>query len=179
LGVSQLTKNAWFELVLGGAGGLLMIIFGLNTLIQNRKANKKIKELELKELQNEEENIEENETIIMRNSLLKMKKTRWQYVFDGFLLNAINPFIYIFWVGVVSSVIAKYNYSTFEMIIFLITVILTVLSTDLLKVFFAKKLSRYVNTNTLSIMDKVIGIVLLIFGVHLWVMIWFGAKLVH
>ncbi len=180
LGISQLTHNAWFEFILGGAGGLLMIIFGLNTLIQNRKTNQKLKELERQELENELENNEENEAIItLRNSLLKRKKTKWQYIFDGFLLNAINPFVYIFWVGVVSSVITKYNYTIIEMIIFLITVILTVLCTDLLKVFFSKKLAHFLNVKSLSIMDKVIGIALIIFGIHLWFRLWTGMGFVH
>ncbi len=182
LGISQLMSNAWFELVLGGAGGLLMMIFGINTLIQNRKAHKKLKELAKKE---DDENMEieiSAHTISKNNKNLRKnipQKKNWQYLFDGFLLNAINPFIYIFWVGVMSSVLAKYNYNVVEMIIFLLTVISVVLFTDLLKAFFAKKLSHLLNPNTLSAMDKFIGIGLIIFGVHLWFRIWIGGGLTH
>lgn len=175
LGVSQLTDSKWFELILGIAGGSLMMIFGINTLIQNRKADKKLKELE-KESPPTLEKGDENAKNFRKNLFTKSAK---KYFFDGFLLNAINPFIYIFWVGVMSSVLAKYAYTSLEMVIFLLTVILMVLFTDLLKAYFAKKLAHLLNEKTLSIMDKFIGVGLIIFGIHLWFRIWTGGGIGH
>ncbi len=154
LGISQLTDNPSFNMWLGGVGGTIMLVFGIFYMF------KPIPTKGLKQLHAEE--------------------TKWfQQIVKGFVLNGINPFVLIFWIGVVSKITVNYQYSTNEAITFFIVLIATVFSVDVLKSYFAVKLSQIVTPRFMRIMNRVVGIALVLFSLKLfnYVLEGFGIEL--
>ncbi len=154
LGISQLIENPSFNMWLGGIGGGIMLIFGVIYIA------KPIPSKGLKQLHAEE--------------------TKWfQQILKGFALNGINPFVLIFWIGIISKVTVDFQYTTNEAITFFSVLILTVFGVDVLKTYFATKLSEIVTPKFMRIMNRVVGIALILFSIRLfnYVLVGFGIDL--
>lgn len=89
------------------------------------------------------------------------------YPFKGFLLNIANPFIWLFWAGIVMGVAAPFKAHQTKLIIFFSVALLTIFSTDLTKVFISHKIKKIVNDRFLMGVNKVAGLGLMGFGVYL------------
>ena len=89
------------------------------------------------------------------------------YPFKGFLLNIANPFIWLFWAGIVMGVAAPFKTHQTKLIIFFSVALLTIFSTDLTKVFVSHKIKKIVNDRFLMGVNKVAGLGLMGFGVYL------------
>lgn len=141
LGISQLTQNEQFNMWLGGIGGTILVGFGIFYLF------KPVPTSGLKQRHEEE--------------------TKWfQQILKGFLLNGINPFVLFFWIGIVSSV--SLDYTTNEAVSFFIVLVATVFIVDILKSYFAVKLAQIVTPRFMKIMNRVVGVALILFSVRLF-----------
>lgn len=102
------------------------------------------------------------------NSEIKHSKP-WSitYIFKGFFLNIANPFVWIFWMGVVVGITANYEANVNSMVIFFSSTLLTVLSTDILKCFASYKIKRFLTPNIMLWVNRTAGIGLLLFGIFL------------
>ncbi|CAN5123185.1 LysE family transporter [soil metagenome] len=148
VGVSPFLNNEDFRSGLGIAGGLIMFGFGLYSII--KPVPKKIIHHRIKG----------------KNNIIKQ-------LLKGFMLNGINPFVLVFWIGMVSMGTINYAYTTHQMIAFFSGIICTVLSTDILKAYIANKLRHIVTVRFMRIMNRLVGIALFIFGFRL---IYFGVE---
>ncbi|GHN01272.1 lysine transporter LysE [Cytophagales bacterium WSM2-2] len=102
-----------------------------------------------------------------------------KYILKGFVINGITPMVFIFWIGTISVATIDFGYSTgFEFFIFFTALLVTVLATDITKAFLADKLRRLITHRFLTIMNIVVGICLLAFGVRLLLMAENGLQLV-
>lgn len=154
LGISQLVDNPSFNMWLGGVGGLIMLGFGLVYMF------KPVPKKGIKQMQKQD--------------------TKWfQQIVKGFLLNGINPFVLFFWLGIMSKVTLNFEYSSNQSITFFIVVISTVLLSDILKSYFATKLSEIVTPRFMKIMNRVVGVALILFSIRLFnfVLVEFGIDL--
>ena len=154
LGISQLVDNSSFNMWLGGVGGGIMLIFGITYML------KPVPKKGVKQLHAEQ--------------------TKWfQQIVKGFVLNGINPFVLIFWIGIVSKITVDFQYNTNEAITFFVVLIATVFSADILKSYFAVKLSEIVTPRFMKIMNRVVGIALVLFSLRLFnfVLVGFGIDL--
>lgn len=143
LGISQLTNNEQFNMWLGGIGGALMLGFGISYMF------KPVPTQGLKQAHQE--------------------TTKWfQQILKGFVLNGVNPFVLFFWIGIVSKVTLTYNYSSNEAILFFAVLVLTVFVVDILKSHFAVKLSEIVTPRFMKIMNRAVGIALILFSLRLF-----------
>lgn len=143
LGISQLTNSDSFNIWLGGIGGTIMLIFGLTSIL---------KPVPLKGAKQQHK-----------------ESTKWfQQITKGFLLNGINPFVLFFWISVASKVTLNFKYSTNEATGFFVSLIATVLLTDVLKAYFSTKLSEIVTPRFTKIMNRVVGIALIGFSLRLF-----------
>lgn len=80
----------------------------------------------------------------------------------GFLINTFNPFVLIFWLGVA----AKVDYDTdFEIQIFYIALFATLISGDLIKIFFSKKISEKLKQKHLANIRAFGGLLLIILSI--------------
>ena len=141
-GLSRLFNSQWFKDYLGIAGGAILILFGLYSLLKKRNRSTQA--------------VAVDKNGGYTKSFLK-----------GLIVNGVSPFVVIFWIGVVSMVSVEYDFSQNQIISFFVVVITTVFITDLTKAYLAGRLRSLINTRSLKIMNTVVGIVLILFGLRL------------
>lgn len=89
------------------------------------------------------------------------------YFSKGFLVNFVNPFVFMVWIGVI-----KYTEQTPERnanaYLFLLGSLLGILTTDLLKVILAKHIKKFIKPDTLQWIYRIFGVILIGFGLRLF-----------
>jgi threonine/homoserine/homoserine lactone efflux protein len=95
------------------------------------------------------------------------KTVHAHFILKGFLLNMVNPAVFLFWLGVVGLISVREGYTRVDEGIFFCSVLLTVFSTDLLKSFVANRIKNILKPNIMLWINRVIGIVLVGFGIHM------------
>lgn len=86
------------------------------------------------------------------------------FLSKGFLVNTINPFTFIFWISVIGSFVIGRQLNTTETWLFVGTILGTIILTDSLKVFLAKIIRNKIDNKTLTIINRIAGVALVIFG---------------
>lgn len=132
-----------YQLEIGWTGGILLIVFGIVTIL--KKPQIKSSELDLAE----------------KGSPL------WKEVLKGFIMNFLNPFVLIFWLGVSGSVSSGKSFTYMHTVIFFIAVLSTVFLTDILKAWTASKLRTFLKPHLLIWVNRVSGTGLFLFGVRM------------
>jgi threonine/homoserine/homoserine lactone efflux protein len=96
------------------------------------------------------------------------EKRMYRYFVKGFLINGFSPMVLVFWIGAISVASLDFGYQNgTDYFLFFAVVLGTVLATDILKAFLADKLRTLITHRSLTIMNILVGIGLLIFGVRL------------
>ncbi len=85
----------------------------------------------------------------------------------GFLINSINPFTVLFWFGLMSTTILKSNLNSYDVSLFFIGAIGTVVVTDILKILLAKRIRRWLQPQHILILRRISGVALIFFGIVL------------
>lgn len=129
-------------------GGIIMFVFGLISFIKE-KTNKK------KKL-----NPELTANTIKKNNYLGL-------FFKGFLLNFINIGVLGFWVGIIIVFGPKMNMETNRIILFISSIVITYLITDIIKIILAKQLKNRLTPYIIYKIKRVINVILMIFGFFL------------
>jgi threonine/homoserine/homoserine lactone efflux protein len=133
-------------------GGVLMLVYGIISFIQLKK----------------EEKI--NTDIIDREIV---KKNYLSLFIKGFLLNIINIGVLGFWLAIIISVGPKLEMQTSRMMTFFISVIVSYLFIDCIKILLAKQLKTKLTPVNILKIKKGISIVMMIFGMVLITQGWF------
>jgi threonine/homoserine/homoserine lactone efflux protein len=133
-------------------GGFIMMAYGFISFI----GLKKEKKIDTKSIDNE---------IIKKNYL--------GLFFKGFFLNIINIGVLGFWLAVIISVGPKLEMQTSRVLTFFISVIITYLAIDCVKIALAKQLKHKMTPTNIYKFKRVISIVLMIFGLALIFQGWF------
>jgi hypothetical protein len=84
---------------------------------------------------------------------------------SGFLINTLNPSVFLFWLNAATVVSAKFDFDE-RLLFFSICLGVNVLS-DILKVLMSGSLSKKLTVHTISIINKVSGTLLIGFGLVL------------
>jgi len=96
------------------------------------------------------------------------EKKMYRYFVKGFIINGMSPMVLIFWIGAISIASLDFGYVRgLDFFVFFSTVLTTVLSTDILKAYLADKLRTLITHRLMVIINVVVGICLVIFGVRL------------
>lgn len=85
---------------------------------------------------------------------------------NGFLLNLLNVGVIFFWFGVVSSLAIQFD-NTEDFLTYISIVFATFFGIDLLKIFLARKLAVIVDDRFVYKLRRVMGIILVLFGILL------------
>jgi threonine/homoserine/homoserine lactone efflux protein len=88
-------------------------------------------------------------------------------LFKGFLLNCLNPAVWLLWLGNVTAVGKTFNYSLFKMVIYFSITLGIVLLVELGKVSAAGKLKQILTPKTMYAVNILTGGLLVIFGLVL------------
>ncbi len=89
------------------------------------------------------------------------------YWLRGFLLNTINPFTVFFWLGIASAVVAPDQWQPSETLRFFGGMLGTLVLTDTLKAYAAKRVRRFLTPGHTRWVQRGIGLTLVIFGLVL------------
>jgi threonine/homoserine/homoserine lactone efflux protein len=150
LGALQILQNQRNEVAVGVIGGLLLMGFGAVTFTRKYVMPAPVS----------------IEVRVSGRGVLK-------YIMKGFFLNIFNPFLLIFWIGVMGVVTSKYGIPSKEILIFFAGTIGAVFLTDLVKVGIAHRIKRYLNARVLTIINRIVGVFLVLFGIALIIRVWY------
>jgi threonine/homoserine/homoserine lactone efflux protein len=143
IGAVQIFENN--KTVLGFIGGVILIIFGIVTF-----RRKVVIDVE------------------SRNAELKQNDPNFlTYILKGFFINFTNPFVWIFWMGVVVGFTANYKAERLLLLVFFTTALGIVFLMDVLKIFSAFKVKKYIQTHNIIWINRIAGVGLVLFGIYL------------
>lgn len=108
--------------------------------------------------------------------VFKFRKRDYAKIFlSGFFMNTLNPAVFIFWITTSTAVI---THSIQDKIIIFTTCLLWMLGTDILKVMLAGKIRNRLTPHNIHIINRVNGIILIVFGFALiWGLLIYGKRL--
>ena len=92
---------------------------------------------------------------------------RKQLLLHGFLLNILNPFIWVYWVSVITLLSGEVGLYGAERYVFFAGLLGATLGCDLLKCRLAAMLQQLITAKVLNIFNRVTGLILIAFGVYL------------
>jgi threonine/homoserine/homoserine lactone efflux protein len=148
--VSKITSGEYGH-VISIVGGIILVIFGAVTLLKKPKEDKKEAD---KQLNNQKKDM----------ILLGLK---------GFLLNFANPGVIFYWITVIAlgadgkkSADEAIDESTYW---YILIIMVTFFSVDLLKIIGAKKLRPFITDSVLTGLNRLIGLIIIGTGVLLMI----------
>ena len=147
----QVVMRSELEVTLFSIGaGIILVLFGVFTF--RRKAEDK------------ESLIEKRTNEIMEK---KDDKPSWLLMLGkGFVINLLNPFVWIFWFSAVAVVAGSMGGNKVNTIVFFALILGTTLTCELLKAWGAAKLKVFFNPQRTTIMNRCAGILLVVCGIY-------------
>jgi threonine/homoserine/homoserine lactone efflux protein len=140
-GTSFLSFESTYRIPIGIVGSIILLSIGLYYLL------KKVK-------------------ITYQDESSKIKHAG--YFFKGFFMCIFNPFILLYWVSVTSGVYSIYGDLTSHQIVpFFGAILLTLFGMDTLKAYFAHKLRYKIKEKTIQNLNKIAGVLIIIFALKL------------
>ncbi|MBS1919873.1 MAG: LysE family translocator [Bacteroidetes bacterium] len=95
--------------------------------------------------------------------------------FSGFLMNVLNPAVFIFWITTSTAVI---THTIQQRIVIFSTCLVLVLAGDIAKVMLAGKIRNRLTPHNIHIINRINGIILIGFGIALiWGLLIYGKRL--
>ncbi|MCB0716418.1 MAG: LysE family transporter [Chitinophagaceae bacterium] len=94
---------------------------------------------------------------------------------SGYLMNTLNPGAFLFWITTSTAVI---THTINERIVIFSTCLLFMFSADICKILLAGKIRNRLTPHNIHIINRINGIILIIFGIALiWGLLFYGKKL--
>ena len=147
----QVVMRSELEVTLFSIGaGIILVLFGIFTF--RRK-------------------VEEKESLLEKrtNEILEKieNKPSWLLMLGkGFVINLLNPFVWIFWFSAVAVVAGSMGGRKVNTIVFFAIILGTTLTLELLKAWGAAKLKVFFNPKRTTIMNRCAGILLVVCGIY-------------
>ena len=85
----------------------------------------------------------------------------------GFLLNILNPFIWVYWISIITFLSVEADLEAGERYVFFAGLLIATLGCDMLKCRLASLLQTWFTARVLNLFNKVTGLVLMAFGVYM------------
>lgn len=147
--IANSTISSWlmdekYAIPVGICGGILLIAYGLvqifkKTVVQN-----------------------------VDGGIIEIKKPTYGASWlKGFIMNLLNPFVLFLWIGAVALASKNLDNDKWNIVIFFIATLATVLGTDILKALASHKIKGYLNVTVIHKVNILAGIILLISGIIL------------
>lgn len=140
LGFSALLELETVQFYLALIGGVILILYGFMTLFAAQK-------------------VPESGSIGKQTYLAEM--------ISGIVINGLNPFVLLFWVGIISITSIEFEMDSDSTAWFLGVILLTNLCFDVTKVFVANRIRRHISHKRWRAISKFVGVALMLFGLRL------------
>ena len=136
--INELSKNPSFHFWMGMTGGLVLITFGILSILNKHEKDKTTKAFNA--------------------------KSYLGYWTKGFAVNFLNPFTFVFWVGVMTSYVLGKGINGLQTLTLFSSIMVTIMTTDSLKVVLAKLIRSKMKNHHILLFSRIAGVVLIIFG---------------
>jgi threonine/homoserine/homoserine lactone efflux protein len=94
---------------------------------------------------------------------------------SGFLMNMLNPAVFIFWITASTAVI---NHSIQQRVVAFTTCLVFVLATDVAKVVLAGKIRNRLTPHNIHILNRINGLILIVLGIAMiWGLLIYGKRI--
>jgi threonine/homoserine/homoserine lactone efflux protein len=133
--------------------GIVLLLFGIFTY------RKKVEDR-----QEREEYMEKRANEVLKKQ--EDKPAWFVFLAKGFVLNILNPFVWIFWFSAVAMVAGNMGGNKVSTIVFFAVILGTTLLMELLKAWGAAKLKKFLNADRTVIINKVAGGLLMLCGAY-------------
>ena len=133
--------------------GIILFLFGLFTFrkkVEDRKER--------------EEYIEKRTNEVLKKQ--EDKPAWFVFLAKGFVLNILNPFVWIFWFSAVAMVAGNMGGNKVSTFVFFAVILGTTLILELLKAWGAAKLSKFLDAERTTLINKIAGILLMLCGTY-------------
>ncbi len=128
---------------IGMVGGIVLLVFGIGVFFSGKEAKPVIETYR--------------------------KRDYFSFWIKGFLINTLNPFTILFWMGVCTTYVVGKKINGSQALIFFGAILGMIITTDSLKVIFAKFIRDHMKPHHFKLAGKIAGIALFIFGIALLV----------
>ena len=128
-------------------GGVAMIVIGVITMRKKVKEPKNTKSANVK--------------------FRTTKSSPWGLFFNGFLVNFLNPLIWVFWIAVIALFTGELDMQPAERYVFFAGLLGATLSLDLVKCKLASLLQKSITARVLNIFNKCTAVIFFAFGAYL------------
>lgn len=160
--LAALTALPHFRFWAGLAGGFLLLLFGFGSFMAQKTQTTDTENTAADRLLDKLDGPEKPGV-----------RHNWQqlglpgYWLRGFLLNLINPGTIFFWLGIATAVIIPNNWNGREITLFFSGMMATLILTDTLKAYAAKRLRNWLTPVHIRRLQQGIGLLLVVFGIAL------------
>lgn len=139
--IKSTIESDTFHFWMGLSGAIILLIFGIALLLKKP---------------------------VLNYEDIKIKKSDYlSFWLKGFLVNTINPFTFIFWMGIISTYMIGRQVSGSQLTILLTTIIAVIILSDTFKVYLAHFLKKWLTPRHIDKISNFSGILLIIFGLFL------------
>ncbi len=137
-------KNTQNQLWLGIFGALILLFLGIKFILKPQMLPQSTEKIKL------------------------TKRNYFSFFTQGFLINFVNPFVFVVWIGIIG--IAETTYSgTTNVFLFLGSALLGIFTIEFSKVVLAHRIKTILNPSYLIKIYRVFGVILIIFSVWVFV----------
>lgn len=143
-GLASFFQNPEHKTIIFSVGSIILVIFGLVMFLSHKKVNFQVDD-ELK------------------------KGDKARLFWKGFIFNITNPSVIFFWMAFVGLSIPRYSVNRYEAFVYFMGTVLTVFGIDILKVWGADKIKKYMTQKAMVNFNKFAGLGIVVFGVFVFV----------
>jgi threonine/homoserine/homoserine lactone efflux protein len=138
--IKHTIQSSSFNLILGTVGGVILILYGLKLFLHKGKLDYSTGGFSA--------------------------KNYFGFWLKGFLVNTLNPFTPIFWIGVISTYILGRNTNTENTLLFLGSIMFVIIASDSIKVILASIIRQRLNNHHFRVITSVSGIIMVGLGMY-------------
>ena len=133
--------------------GIVLLLFGIFTY------RKKVEDR-----QEREEYMEKRANEVLKKQ--EDKPAWFVFLAKGFVLNILNPFVWIFWFSAVAMVAGNMGGNKVSTIVFFAVILGTTLLMELLKAWGAAKLKKFLDAERTVMINRIAGVLLMLCGAY-------------
>lgn len=167
--IGTIVKSDAFDYWMSLIGGLVLCLFGVVAFFKKSKFSKEELEVGFSQKIGTKE-LSESESGEKNRELRKSKnKGVFGFFTRGFLVNTVNPFTFVFWLSIMTSNVIGRDLDHYLSFVFLSGIFITIVFTDVIKVFLAEEIRKRMNQKYFNLLTKASGIGLFGFGIYIMI----------
>ena len=100
------------------------------------------------------------------DSLHQLKSRNFRLFMNGFFINLMNPSVVLFWLGTMALTISNFKFTGHETFIYYASALIFMALSDLVKAYFAYRISSFINAKVLRIIYLFSGVMMIGLGIY-------------